>query len=117
MNLHNQEFIATPYERGNGESTVSFIKDLPALHPDKKRVIIGDGARYHGREEVQAYWSPANPGLEEKDWKVTGLLLASNVPDQNPVEEVGLQGKNFLRRPFYEGSSRVLVESSTDMYH
>ena len=29
MNLHNQEFIATPYERGNGESTVLEFSQFP----------------------------------------------------------------------------------------
>jgi len=31
MNLYNQEFTVTPYERGNGESTVAFLKYLQVL--------------------------------------------------------------------------------------
>jgi transposase len=112
MNLYNQEFIVTPYERGNGESTVSFLKYLQALHPDKKLIIIWDGASYHGSEEVQAYLTQANQGLEEKDWKVTCLLFAPNAPAQNPVEDVWLQGKNFLRRHFYENKTFKQVKSS-----
>jgi len=102
MNLYNQEFILSPYARGNGASTVSFIEYLQGLYPDKKLIIIWDGARYHSSEEVQAYLNKVNHGLDEKDWKVTCWLFAPNAPDQNPVEDVWLQGKNFLRRHFYE---------------
>jgi transposase len=112
MNLYNQEFLVTPYERGNGESTVSFLKYLQGLQPDKKLIIIWDGASYHGSEEVQTYLTQANQELEEKDWKVTCLLFAPNAPDQNPVEDVWLQGKNFLRRHFYENKTFKQVKSS-----
>ena len=112
MNLYNHEFILTPYERGNGVSTVSFIEYLQALHPDKKLIIIWDGASYHCSEEVQAYLNKVNHGLEEKDWKVMCLLFAPNAPDQNPVEDIWLQGKNFLRRHFYENKTFQQVKSS-----
>ena len=69
MNLYNHEFVLTPYERGNGVSTVSFIEYLQALHPDKKLIIIWDGASYHCSEEVRAYLNKVNHGLEEKAWK------------------------------------------------
>jgi len=51
-------------------------------------------------QKGSAYLSQANQGLEEKDWNVTCLPFAPNAPDQNPVEDVWLQGKNFLRRHF-----------------
>jgi putative transposase len=112
MNLYNQEFILTPYEKGNGENTVSFIEYLQVLHPDKKLFIIWDGARYHGSEEVESYLTTVNRGLEEKDWKVTCLLFAPHAPDQNPVEDVWLQGKNFLRRHFFENKTFRQVKGS-----
>ena len=112
MNLYNQEFILSLYERGNGASTVSFIEYLQGLHPDKKLIIIWDGARYHSSEEVQAYLNKVNHGLDEKDWKVTCWLFAPNAPDQNPVEDVWLQGKNFLRRHFYENKIFQQVKQS-----
>jgi transposase len=105
MNLYNQEFFLTPHERGNGENTVAFMKYLRALQPDKKIIILWDKASYHHSEEVRTYLNKANQGLEEKDWTVTCLLFAPNAPDQNPVEEVWLQGKNFLRRHFYENKT------------
>lgn len=105
INLHTQQFIVNPHERGNGENTVAFIKYLQALHPNKKLVILWDGASYHDGQEVQRYLKDVNQGLEEKDWKVTCIFFAPNAPDQNPVEDVWLQGKNFLRRHFYENKT------------
>jgi putative transposase len=113
MNLYNQEFILSPYEGGNGASTVvSFIEYLQVLHPDKKFIFLWDGASYHGSEEVQTYLKKVNQGLDEKDWKVTCRLFAPNAPDQNPVEDVWLQGKNFLRRHFYENKTFQQVKQS-----
>ena len=112
MNVYNQEFLVTPYARGNGENTVSFLKSLQALHPDKKLIIIWDRARYHCGKEIQAYLTTMNHGLEEKDWNVTCVLFAPNAPDQNPVEDVWLQGKNCLRRHFYENKTCQQVKQS-----
>ena len=112
MNLYNQEFILNPYEGGNGANTVSFIEDLQELYPDKKFIMLWDGAKYHGSEEVQAYLQKVNQGLDEKDWKVTCIRFAPNAPHQNPVEDVWLQGKNFLRRHFYENKTFQQVKQS-----
>jgi transposase len=112
LNLYNHDFMLAPYDRGDGENTVLFIKQLQALNPDKKLVIIGDGASYHGCEEVRAYLAKVNQGLEQKDWKITCLLFAPNAPEQNPVEDVWLRGKNFLRKHFYENKTFRQVKSS-----
>jgi transposase len=112
LNLYNHDFMLAPYDRGDGENTVLFIKQLQALNPDKKLVIIWDGASYHGCEEVRAYLAKVNQGLEQKDWKITCLLFAPNAPEQNPVEDVWLRGKNFLRKHFYENKTFRQVKSS-----
>jgi putative transposase len=105
LNLYNKDFILTPYNKGDGENTVLFIQHLQALNPDKKLMIIWDGASYHRCEEVHDYLNEVNQDLEEKNWKVTCLLFAPNAPDQNPVEDVGLRGKDFLRKHFYENKT------------
>jgi transposase len=112
LNLDNQEFILNPYASGNGECTVEFIQYLRGLYPDKKLIIIWDGATYHHGKKMQAYLGQVNQGLEEKDWKVTCLLLAPNAPEQNPVEDVWLRGKNFLRSHFYENNTFQKVKMS-----
>lgn len=84
---------------------MEFIQYLRGLYPDKKLILIWDGATYHHGKKMQAYLGQVNQGLEEKDWKVTCLLLAPNAPEQNPVEDVWLRGKNFLRSHFYENNT------------
>ena len=105
LHLYNKDFVLTSCTKGDGENTVLLIQHLQALNPDKKLMIIWDGARYHRCEEVHDDLNEINPDLEEKNWKVTGLLFAPNAPDQNPVEEVGLRGKDFLRKHFYENKT------------
>ena len=112
FDLYNHDFVLAPRDRGNGENTISFIERLRALHPNKKRVIVWDGARYHRCEAVRAYLETVNRGLEERNWKVTCLLFAPNAPDQNPVEDMWLRGKNFLRKHFYENKTFRQVKSS-----
>ena len=95
----------TPYERGKGESTVACLKYVQAQHPNQKLILLWARARYHCGHEVQAYLNTLNHGLEEKDWKVTCLLFAPNAAAQNPVEDMWLQGKNFLRRHCYDNTT------------
>ena len=100
VNPANQEVKIAPYERGNGENTVAFIKQLQALYPNKKPIIIRDGASCHDGQEVREYLSEINRDLEEKDRKVACLFFAPHAPDQNPVEDVWLQGKTFCEGIF-----------------
>ena len=105
LNLRDRDFVLMPRESGDGENTVSFMKRLQELNPEKKLMIIWDGASYHDCGEVRAYLGEVNRGLEEKDWKITCLLFAPNAPEQNPVEDVWLRGKNHLRKHFYENKT------------
>ena len=40
--------------------------------------------------------------IDEKEWKINCYHFAPNAPDQNPVEDVWLRGKDFLRKHFYQ---------------
>jgi len=112
MNLYNQEFILSPYESGKGKNTVDFLKYLQAINKDKKLIILWDNATYHWSEEVRNHLDQVNHGLEKKDWKITCLPFAPYAPQQNPVEDVWLQGKNFLRRHFFENKTFNQVKCS-----
>ncbi len=105
LNLYNKDFVLTSCSKGDGENTVLFIQHLQTLNPNKKLMIIWDGASYHCGEKVHDYLNEVNQGLKKKNWKVTCLLFAPNAPDQNPVEDVWLRGKNFLRKHFYENKT------------
>ncbi len=41
-----------------------------------------------------------NQELDQLDWKITCIRFAPNAPQQNPVEDVWLQAKRFIRE-FY----------------
>ena len=58
-------------------------------------------ASYHRYAEMKKYLEEINKGLEEKDWKITCIFFEPDAPEQNPVEDIWLKGKNFLRKHFY----------------
>jgi transposase len=98
LNYLTGKFVVQQYDAGNSANTVEFIKYLRSLSPESKDLIIWDGASYHKHKEMATYLKDVNQGLEKKDWPVTCELFAPNDPDQNPVEDIWLQAKNFLRK-------------------
>ncbi len=67
-----------------------------------KIVIIWDGASYHRSQGMRNFLEEVNQGKEEDEWLVTCIRLAPNAPEQNPIEDVWLQGKEFLRRLWHK---------------
>ena len=100
------------FDKANGDHTVAFVKQLQELRDGKKLLLIWDQASYHRYSDMKKYLEEVNRGLEEKDWKVTCLLFESNAPEQNPVEDIWLKGKNFLRRHFYKNKTFQDVKTS-----
>jgi putative transposase len=109
---YHREFILQPATAGNGKNTIALIEHLQQRHEGKKLILIWDGASYHRSSEIKAYLAKVNEGLEEKNWKVTCIRFATNAPDQHPVEDIWLRGKNFLRRHFYENKTFSQVKNS-----
>ena len=105
MDLYTGKFVLCPFSAGNGDNRVAFIKHLQSQHEGDRILLIWDNASYHRCLRVWEYLHEVNQGLETKDWKVTCIAFASNAPDQNPVEDVWLKGKTFLRRHFYENKT------------
>gem|GEM_PF-2297488 len=68
--------------------------------------MILDGASYHRSSEFKAYLDTINQGLNENEYKVTCLRFAPNDPTQNPVEDIWLHAKNFIRE-FYHFVKRL----------
>lgn len=98
LNYQNQELTIQAYPAGNGDSTVKFVKHLQDKYSDKKIILIWDGASYHRYGEFQDYLGKINNELPPDKWLVTCVLFAPNAPQQNPIEDVWLQAKNFLRK-------------------
>ncbi|BDA76108.1 hypothetical protein CAL7716_102740 (plasmid) [Calothrix sp. PCC 7716] len=62
--------------------------------------MIWDGASYHRSAEFVTYLNTVNKDLNEDEWKVTCIRFAPNDPTQNPVEDIWLYAKKFVRE-FY----------------
>ena len=58
------------------------------------------GASYHRSAEFKDFLDKINKGLNEDEWKVTCIRFAPNDPTQNPVEDIWLYAKKFVRE-FY----------------
>lgn len=112
IDLYSKEFISKPCDRGNGENTVFFVKYLQSVREGKKLLLIWDKASYHRYSAMKKYLGEINKGLEEKDWKITCMLFESHAPEQNPVEDIWLKGKNFLRKNFYQNKTFNQVKGS-----
>jgi transposase len=70
-------------------------------------------ATYHRYAEMKEYPEEISKGSEEKDWKITCIFFEPNAPEQNPVEDIWLKGKNFLRKHFYK--NRPLSKVNIDI--
>ena len=86
------------YSAGDGESTVAFLHLLRQKYAGKRLLLIWDGATYHKGAEMVAYLTTLNHGLAPAAWWVTCLLFAPNAPEQNPIEDIWLKGKQYIRK-------------------
>lgn len=80
---------------------MSLIKDLQLQLPQQRIVVIGDGASDHKSNQVKEFLATANDGDNPSQWQFTCIVFAPNSPEQNPVEDVWLQAKNFLRKSWH----------------
>lgn len=94
-----KQFVVQEYKAGNEDNTVAFLQYLQTLYgEDTRLVVIWDGVIYHRSAVVQQYLQQMNGGLAPQAWKITCIRLAPNAPQQNPVEDVWLQAKQFIRK-------------------
>ncbi len=111
VNLLTHEFHLKAFPGGKGEYTVAYLRWLRGCYPGKRLILLWDGASYHRDTQVRALLAEVNQGLEEKDWTLICLPFAPNAPDQNPVEDIWLQGKNYLRRQFAQNKTFAAVKT------
>lgn len=110
LDYQSQEFIVKEYKGGNTENTIDFLNYLQRQRPGKRLAIFWDGASYHDSQEFREYLSKINQSLLEEEWLITCTKFAPNAPEQNPVEDIWLQGKNFLRHFYHLCSSFKIVK-------
>jgi transposase len=95
----SKRFYLQAYDAGNSENTVAFLEYLQSLIPEAVRfILIWDGASYHRSAVLKAFLAQVNASRPACEWKITCIRLAPNAPEQNPVEDVWLQAKRFLRQ-------------------
>jgi transposase len=87
-----------------------FVKYLQSLNKGAKILRFWDGASYHKYGEMRDYLGKVNQDLEKSEWLIICEVFAPNAPEQNPVEDIWLQGKNFLRKPWYLCRSFLLIK-------
>lgn len=78
--------------------------------PQRRIALIWDGASYHRSTEVKTYLKSLNQDLDELSWKITCIRFAPNAPAQNPVEDVWLQAKQFIREFYHLCQSFCMVK-------
>src|SRR5258708_8055511 len=98
VNLLTHEVHLKVFPAGKGEYTVAYLRWVRERYPGKQIILLWDGASYHRDAQVKALLAEVNHGLDEKDWRILCLPFAPNAPDQNPMEDIWLQGKNYLRK-------------------
>lgn len=117
LNYQTKEFMIEAYPSGNGESTVKFVKNLQNKYPNQKIVLIWDGASYHRFGEFREYLTEVNQNKLPDQLEITCILFAPNAPQQNPVEDVWLQGKNFLRKYWYLCKSFWAIKKLFELFY
>jgi transposase len=95
LDYGNKEFLVQPYEKGDSVNKISFLKYLIKQRPNSKMTIILDGATYHKSQKLREYLELVNKGKFPEEWQINCILFAPNAPEQNPVEDIWLQGKNL----------------------
>ena len=110
ININNQECLVQAYEKGNSENTIEFIKYLCTKNPESRIALIWDGASYHRSEKLKEYLESINEGKSEEKWRVTCIRFAPNCPRQNPMEDIWLEGKKFIREFYHLCKSFKIVK-------
>lgn len=100
LDYFQQEFLVQAYPKANSEHTIDFLKYLQQQRPNQRLALIWDGASYHRSHELKEYLQSLNAAHDQASWQITCIRFAPNAPEQNPVEDIWLQAKRFIRE-FY----------------
>ena len=102
LNYLTGEFFIKSYPTASGKNTVNFVEWLREKQPETRSILVWDNALYHTKGVFRDYLGEQNKGLSAKDWAITCLNFATYAPQENPVEDIWLQLKNWLRKHYYQ---------------
>lgn len=111
LDYKTKEFITYAAQKGNSKNTINFLEYLRQQRPGAKLLIIWDGASYHRSQEIQDYLDSLNRELRKEQWLLTCLRFAPNAPQQNPVEDIWLQAKRFIREFYFFCHSFTVIKA------
>jgi transposase len=106
------KLILKAYEAGNSKNTIDYLQHLLAESKEQRLLIFWDGASYHRSKEIRDFLSQVNQNLREtllgdtspnkispdQQRKINCVRFAPNCPTQNPIEDIWLQAKTWVRR-------------------
>jgi len=110
LNLVTRDFHVQACDKGDGQHTVSSIASLQALYPGKQLWLLWENASYHRYGVMQEFLATVKHGVLEEQWRFTCIPFATDAPAQNPVEDIWLKGKNFLRKNFTRNKTFATVQ-------
>jgi putative transposase len=99
VDLFTQELLIKKAKTADGLHTVNFMEYLQSQRPNSRLLIIWDGASYHRGEEFRNYLTQVNQ-QHQQVWQIHCQRFAPHAPEENPIENIWSQVKNFLKR-FY----------------
>ncbi len=110
LNYCSKQFLVKAYPTANSENTIDFLKYLQSLYSEQRIAVFWDGASYHRSEDLKSYLATVNQDRSEDTWKITCTRFAPNAPEQNPVEDIWLQAKRWIRECYHLCRSFTVVK-------
>jgi transposase len=98
LNGKTGEVLLLPADKADSEATIAFLDKLRGHYLNKQLWVIWDNASYHTSQLVKDYLLTLNGQLPQQQWPLTLIGLATNAPEQNPIEDVWLNGKTQIRK-------------------
>ncbi len=71
---------------------------------------LGWCKRVNRSPELREFLAQVNAGLPQEQWQIQCIRFAPHAPEQNPVEDIWLQAKQFLRKFFILCKSFAVVK-------
>jgi len=93
-----KKLVLKTYDTANSKNTIDYLSYLLSQSPNQKLLILWDGASYHRSKEMQNFLASINQGLTQEKWIIHCIRFAPNCPSQNPIEDIWLQSKTWVRR-------------------
>jgi len=102
INAMTGDRIVIGCDCADGRWTMIFVELLRQEFEGKRIIICWDGASYHCGEEMRDYLEGVNMRKSREEWPITCVQFAPYAPEQNPIENVWLQAKEFVRKNWHE---------------